>query len=173
MFMKSKICLTIFIVYEAAVVSFLHFQSTCDAVFSSAFCTSWFRYFLFCVIIPLIIGLILMWINEIVRAYHRRRFIRRAKNTVNGILSAVRGHMSKHMDVADIEKIITAAVLIGIKKYADRHPNLRHNINNIMGLANGDVELDIMSTVDEVNTSKKRPVKTVVRSRKKVVTKKK
>lgn len=171
--MKSKICLTIFIVYEAAVVSFLHFQSTCDAVFSSAFCTSWFRYFLFCVIIPLIIGLILMWINEIVRAYHRRRFIRRAKNTVNGILSAVRGHMSKHMDVADIEKIITAAVLIGIKKYADRHPNLRHNINNIMGLANGDVELDIMSTVDEVNTSKKRPVKTVVRSRKKVVTKKK
>ena len=173
MFMKSKICLTVFVVYEAAVVSFLHFQSTCDAIFSSAFCASWFRYFLFCVIVPLFVGLILMWINEIIRAHHRRRFIRRAKNTVNGILSAVRGHMSKQMDVADIEKIITAAVLIGIKKYADRHPNLRHNINNVIDLAHGDMELDIMSTVDEVKPSKKRPVKAEARSRKKAVTKKK
>ena len=172
MFLKSKICLTVFVVYEAAVISFLHFQSTCDAIFSSAFCTSWFRYFLFCVIVPLFVGLILMWINEIIRAHHRRRFIRRAKNTVNGILSAVRGHMSKHMDVADIEKIITAAVLIGIKKYADRHPNLRHNINNVMDLAHGDMDLDIMSTVDEIKTANKRPVKTAARPRKKVTTKK-
>ena len=158
MFLKSKICLTVFIVYEAAVISFLHFQSTCDAIFSSAFCTSWFRYFLFCVIVPLFVGLILMWINEIIRAHHRRRFIRRAKNTVNGILSAVRGHMSKHMDVADIEKIITAAVLIGIKKYADYHPGLRHHVNHVMDIANGDAEIDVLSTSDEPKAVRKRRV---------------
>ena len=172
MFLKSKIWLTIFVVYEATVVSLLHFQRTCDSVFTSAFCTSWFRYFLFCIIVPLIVGLILMWIHEFVRAHRRRRFIRRAKNTVNGILSSIRGHVSKHMDVADIEKIITAAVLIGIKKYADRHPNLRHNLGNVMDLAQGDIELDIMSTADEVKTQKKRPVKTVARSRKVATSKK-
>lgn len=173
MFLKSKICLTVFTVYEVVIISLLHFQSTCNAIFPAVFCTSWFRYFLLCVIIPLFIGLIFMWINEIIKAHHRRKFIRRAKNTVNGILSAIRGHVSKHMDVADIEKIITAAVLIGIKKYADRHPNLRHNINNVMDLAHGDIELDVMSTVDQVKPKKTRPVTTTVRSRKTAAYKKK
>ena len=48
-----------------------------------------------------------------------------------------------------MEKIITAAVLIGIKRYADRHPNLRKNINNIIGMANGEIDIDLMSTDDE------------------------
>ena len=160
MLIKSKVCFTVLAIYEMVAVTALHFQRICDAMFPVPFCDSWFRYFLFCIVIPLLVLLILMWIREIVRAHRRRAFIRRAKNTVNGIMSSLRGRISDQIDVRDMEKIITAAILVGIKKYADRHPNLRHNVNHIMDVANGDVELDIMSDADEIapRSSRNRPV---------------
>ncbi len=158
MILKSKICFTALIIYEIIAVSVLHFQRLCDAMFAVPFCDSWYRYFLFCVIVPLVALLIWMWISEIIRLHRRRKFIRRAKNTVAGIISSIRGKVSENFDASNLEKIITAAILIGIKKYADRHPNLRRNVNNVMDIANGEMELDIMSTTDEVSTTKKRPV---------------
>ena len=151
MLLKSKICLTALAVYEMVAVSVLHFQRICDAMFPTPFCDSWYRYFLFCVIVPLVVLLILMWIREIVRAHRRRAFFRRAKNTVNGVLSSIHGRISDQIDARDMERIITAAVLVGIKKYADRHPNLRKNVNQVMEVASGDLELDIMATDDEVS----------------------
>ncbi len=156
MLMKSKICLTALVIYEMLAVSILHFQRICDAIFGVPFCSTWYRYFLFCVIVPGVILMILMWIREIVRAHRRRKFIRRAKNTVNSVMSSIRGRVSEHIDMKNMEQIITAAVLMGIKKYADRHPNLRKNVNDIMDVANGDMELDIMATKDEINLSSKR-----------------
>ncbi len=171
MLLKSKICFTVLAVYEMAAVSILHFQRLCDAIFTSNFCDSWYRYFLFCIIVPLVAMLIWMWIREIVRAHRRRAFIRRAKNTVNGIMSSIRGKVSEHIDPRDMEKIITAAILVGIKKYADRHPNLRHNVNHIMDVANGDADIDIMATNDTVRVS--RPRKTSTTSRRVTAKKKK
>lgn len=156
MLLKSKICLTALAVYEMVAVSVLHFQRICDAMFPTPFCDSWYRYFLFCIIVPLIVLLILMWIREIVRAHRRRAFFRRAKNTVNGVLSSIRGRVSEHIDPRDMERIITAAVLVGIKQYADRHPNLRKNVNHVMDVASGDVELDIMSSDDTSSESRPR-----------------
>lgn len=150
MLLKSKICLTALAVYEMAAVSVLHFQRICDAIFSVPFCNSWYRYFLFCIIVPGLLLLVLMWIREIVRAHRRRKFIRRAKNTINSVMSTIRGRISEQIDMRDMEKIVTAAVLVGIKKYADNHPGLRRNVNKIMDVANGDVELDMMSTSEEV-----------------------
>ena len=147
MLLKSKICFTSIVIYEIIAVSFLHFQHLCDSIFSSSFCASWYRYFLFCVVVPLIALLIWMWIREIIRVRRRHRFIRRAKNAAS---ASIRGHVSENISSADMEKIITAAVLIGIKQYADRHPNLRKNVNNIMGLANGEIDIDLMSTDDEM-----------------------
>lgn len=165
MLLKSKICFTAFAIYEVVAVSALHFQRICDAIFSVPFCNGWFRYFLFCVVVPLLVFLILMWIREIVRFRRRRRFIRRARNIVNGILTSIRGKISEHIDIADLERIVTAAVLVGIKKYADNHPNLRHHVNHVMDVANGDTEVDIMATDDEVAPTKKR--KTVTKKNKK------
>ncbi|MBP3545123.1 MAG: hypothetical protein J6J82_02330 [Alphaproteobacteria bacterium] len=149
MLLKSKICFTVLTIYEIIAVSAMHFQRICDAMFPTAFCDSWFRYFLFCVVVPLLVFLIVMWIREIVRFRRRRSFIRRARNTVNEILASIRGKVSERINVQDMEKIITAAILVGIKKYADRHPNLRHNVNHVIDIANGDSEIDIMATVDE------------------------
>jgi hypothetical protein len=54
--------------------------------------------------------------------------------------------------------------LVGIKRYADRHPNLRHNINHVIDIANGDAEIDVMATTDEIKKVQKR--KTTKRSKK-------
>lgn len=164
MLLKSKICFTVLTIYEIIAVSAMHFQRICDAMFPTAFCDSWFRYFLFCVVVPLLVFLIVMWIREIVRFRRRRSFIRRARNTVNEILASIRGKVSERINVQDMEKIITAAILVGIKKYADRHPSLRHNVNHVLDVANGDAEIDIMSTNDEVKGVKRR--KTARKTRK-------
>lgn len=156
MLLKSKVCFTVLTIYEIVAVSAMHFQRICDAMFPTAFCDSWFRYFLFCVVVPLLVFLIVMWIREIVRFRRRRSFIRRARNTVNGILNTIRGKVSEHINMQDMEKIITAAILVGIKKYADRHPNLRRNVNHVIDIANGDAEIDVMATVDEVKPVQRR-----------------
>ena len=156
MLIKSKVCFTVLAVYEITAVSVLHFQRICDSIFVPAFCDGWFRYFLFCVAVPLLVFLILMWIREIVRFRRRRSFIRRTRNAVYGIISSIRGRISDRINIQDLEKIITAAILVGIKRYADRHPNLRHNINHVIDVANGDAEIDVMATLDETPTAKKR-----------------
>ena len=156
MLLKSKICFTVLTIYEIVAVSAMHFQRICDAMFPTVFCDSWFRYFLFCVVVPLLVFLIVMWIREIVRFRRRRSFIRHARNTVNGILNTIRGKVSEHINMQDMEKIITAAILVGIKKYADRHPNLRRNVNHVIDIANGDAEIDVMATVDEVKPVQRR-----------------
>ena len=166
MLIKSKICFTVFAVYEIIAVSAMHFQRVCDSMFGSNFCDSWFRYFLFCVAVPLLVFLIWMWIHEIVRFHRRRSFIRRTRNTITSILSSIRGRISEHVNIQDMEKIITAAILVGIKKYADRHPNLRHNVNHVIDIANGDAEIDIMSTTDEIKKDKVQKRKTTQKSTK-------
>lgn len=162
MLLKSKICFTVFAIYEMIAVTFLHFQRFCDSVFPTAFCDSWYRYFLFCVIVPLVAFLIGMWIREIVIAHRRRRFIRRAKRTLNHVVSAVRGKIYENIDFDNMERVITAGVLYGIKKYADSHPGLRRDINKIMDMASGEIDVDIMSTEDEIISSpvKRRTTKT-------------
>ncbi len=160
MLIKSKVCFTVLTIYEIVAVTALHFKRVCDTMFSTVFCDSWFRYFLFCVVVPLLFMLLVMWAREIYYARRRRRLIRRAKSMVNGILSSMRGKISENLDLQDMEKIITAAILVGIKKYADRHPNIRHNINHVIDVANGDVELDLMSTESEIKPVRRRPAPT-------------
>ena len=107
-----------------------------------------------------------MWIREIVRAHRRRKFFRRARNTVRSVMSTIRGRVSENIDMRDMEKIVTAAVLVGIKRYADNHPNLRRNVNHIMDVANGDMEIDLMASAPE-NMPAARAKKTVKKTTKK------
>ena len=173
MFLKSKICFTVLAVYEMLAISVLHFQRVCDAMFPTAFCDSWYRYFLFCVIVPLFALIILMWIREIVRAHRRRTFIRRAKNAVNNIMNNIRGKISEHLDMQDIEKLIAAAILIGIKKYADKHPDLHKKIKGFIGVADEESDIEIMSAKTTTKPSANKRVKTVANIKKSGTKKKK
>lgn len=162
MLLRPKICLTVFSLYEIIAVTILHFQRICDSIFSVNFCNGWYRYFLLCVIVPVIIGLILMWIYEIVYRHRRRKFFRRMRNIVHDIMGGIRGKVSEHINIQDMEKIVTAAVLIGIKKYVDNHPGLRKNINDIMDVASGSVRVEEIETnvkKGRVTPSKKKNIK--------------
>lgn len=156
MLLKSKICFTVFAIYEIIAVSAMHFQRICDSMFMPAFCDGWFRYFLFCIVVPLLVFLILMWIHEIVRFRRRRSFIRRTRNIISSVLGSIRGRISEHINIQDMEKVITAAILVGIKNYADRHPNLRNNVNHVIDIAKGDAEIDILSLSREQRQSPSR-----------------
>lgn len=124
MFIKSKICFTIFSVYEIVAVSLLHFQRTCDAMFSAGFCDSDFKYFAGAIALPLIVYLIFMWIRELVIARRRRRFFGMARRAIRGVALNLNNTLGEHISQADFEKIVTASVLLGVQKYLDRHPNI-------------------------------------------------
>ncbi len=156
MFIKSKICFTVFVIYEIIAISLLHFQRTCDAMFSAGFCDSNFKYFAGAIAVPLLVYLVWMWIHEIVVARRRHRFINRAKKMINTIASNIHEGF-ENLSPRAIEGVITAAVLMGVQKYSMRHPDLRKKLSNIIGLSNGgvmDFEYD-MDTENAVAVSRK------------------
>ncbi len=135
MFLKSKICLTILTVYEILAVILLHCGRTCDAMFGMSFCDDHvFKYFIFCFAIPALVCLIVMWIMEIIYGGRRRRsFMYRAKSAVRDVASSVREHIGDHVSAADMEKLMAAALLLGIKRYVSKHPKHRSAFEDVLG----------------------------------------
>ena len=149
MFIKSKICFTVFVVYEIAAITLLHFQRTCDAMFTNGFCDGRFKYFVGAVAVPLLAYLIWMWIREIIRARRRHRFIARAKHLAGNFATAVHEKLGT-ISSKDMERILTMAILLGIKKYSDKHPNLRRSVGEIIGISMGD-DMDYSYDMDTEN----------------------
>ena len=156
MFIKSKICFTVFVLYEIAAITVLHLKSTCSAMFGMNFCASDFKYFAGAIAIPLLVYLIWMWIREIIRIRRRRHFIGLAKNVMTGITTSIHERL-KHISPNDLEQIIIVAILIGVKKYSMRHPGLRQTLDEILGTSYGaDMEYDTEYTVPKETKPKKR-----------------
>lgn len=144
MFLKSKIYFTIFVVYEIAAGFLLHYPRTCDAMFGGTFCMSGvFKYFVGLVAVPLLAYVICMWIREIMLAHRRRHsIVYRTKNAVEDMWDSVKDRVSQNITTADIEKYLTAAVLIGIKKYVEKHPKTKNTLNNVIDSLGGDMVED-------------------------------
>lgn len=136
--LKSKICFTVFVLYEIIAVILLHCPRTCDAMFSGAFCNdSVFKYFLICAAIPMLALVIGIWINEIFFARRHRSFMHRARDVMDDVADGVKKHLGRAFDARDMDKYLAAAILFGIKKYSDRHPQMRNTIRDIMDGADG------------------------------------
>lgn len=147
--LKSKIIFTIFVVYEIIAVILLHCPRTCDAMFGAMFCDDHvFKYFIFCAAVPLVAFLIWMWINEIFVARRRRRsLLHRARDVMSDVADSVKERAGKTFNLsnisrADMDKYLAAAILFGLKKYSDRHPQLRNTVRDIIDSANGRYEYD-------------------------------
>lgn len=147
--LKSKIIFTIFVVYEIIAVVLLHCPRTCDAMFGAMFCDDHvFKYFLICAAVPLIVFLIWMWINEIFVARRRRRsFLHRARDVMTDVAENVATRARKTFNLSDVsrqdmDKYLAAAILFGLKKYSDHHPQLRNTVRDIINSANGKYEYD-------------------------------
>lgn len=137
MMLKLKIYFTIFVVYEIVAVMLMHFPRVCDVIAGAGFCDeAVFKYFIACFAVPAIVFLIVMWIMEIVHGVrHRHSFLYKAKSAVRGIVSNVKDKVSETVSTQDLEKLIVAALLVGVKKYADKNPKTRRALQDIIGAA--------------------------------------
>lgn len=136
MFLKMKLCATIFSIYEIFAVLFLHSKSSCNSIFTANFCSDGVeKYFIFCVALPILVGLIIMWIGEI-RKYirHRHSFFYRAKSTVKDFASEIKDKISERVSPQYLERLIVAFLIIGVKRYADKNPKAREVLKDIIGM---------------------------------------
>ena len=133
MFLKSKIGLTILSLYEIAAVLLLHCPRTCDAMFGASFCDDHiFKYFIACIVVPLVVFLLVMWIMDIVHRIRRHRsLLYKTRHAVQNMAMNIRDRISEKVSSGDIEKMITAALVIGLKKYSDRNPRARQILGQI------------------------------------------
>lgn len=170
MFLKSKIALTILSLYEIVAILLLHCPNTCNAMFGMSFCAdSVLKYFVWCVAIPLLVLLVAMWIMELVESVRRRHsLLYKAKHAVKHMAGGIRDRVARSVSSADMEKMITAALVIGLKKYSDRNPRARRMLNEITDgeYGNWDVEYDEYEMADDENENPQ-PKKSKTQKRKK------
>ncbi len=150
MLLKLKICTTVLVAYEIIVVLLAHFRGSCNALFGGAFCHDHvFKYFILCFAIPAIVWLIGMWIAEIVHANRRHHsFMYRAKSAVRDAAETVRDKIHEHVSPADMEKVLAAALLLGIKKYVSKHPHHRREFKKVLDGNLSDIDFDTDFDVD-------------------------
>lgn len=148
MMLKLKICSTVWVLYEVIVVMMLHCPQTCEALLSGRFCMdSVYKYFVFCFAVPALIGLILMWIMSIVHAVRRRRsLLYRAESAVKDVAMSLQHKIRESISGPDLQKYIIGAVLAGVKKYSDYHPNMRRAIDGIISVITGEEDTTVSAT---------------------------
>ena len=140
MMIKSKICLTVLVIYEILAVILVHMTRICTAMFGTNFCAdNGFKYFIACFAIPALAFLVLMWVREIFVASERRHSImHKAKHALTDMVDDVKDRFADNLSPKDIEKFLAAAAVIGIRRYAQTHPNTRRMFENIMATVRGE-----------------------------------
>ena len=144
MFLKSKIGLTVLSLYEIIAILLLHCPNTCNAMFGLSFCTDHiFKYFIWCVAVPLLVFLIVMWIMDIIHRVRRRHsLLFKAKHAVRHMAKNIRDRVSEHVSSGDMEKLISGALIIGLRRYSNRNPRARHILNDMMNGNYGDIDVE-------------------------------
>ncbi len=164
MMLKLKIYSTVLVLYEIVAVMLLHCPRTCDALFSGRFCNDMvYKYFIVCFAVPAILSLIFMWVMHIIHAIRRRNsLLYRAQTAVEDVAHSMKKTIRESISNKDLQKYVVAAVLAGVKKYSDYHPNMKKAIDNVIGAiglsdaADGDEESNKSRPNSSRNNSRKR-----------------
>ena len=151
MFLKAKITLTIVALYEILVVILLQSQRVCDAMFGVSFCdANVFKYFIMCFAVPMIVFLIVMWIMDIIEhVRHRHTLFYKATHAMKNIAENVKERVSESVSSGDLEKLITAALMVGLKRYADKSPKAKRVLDEMNKVDADYEEYDDMDAEEE------------------------
>lgn len=125
---KIKIFITVLLLYEFVMLTILQIPDYCVYWFNHNFCeTNHFKYFLLCIMLPGVSGLFLWWIPEIARVLcpNKCNVKPASETTIKNIFNEI---ISKQ----DIERFITAAIIMGIQKFASTHPKTQETFDNIL-----------------------------------------
>lgn len=133
---KIKIFVTVFILYEFVILTVLQIHKFCIGIFNNNFCTmGGFQYFLVCVMLPVLISLFFWWMPDIGRLFCPNKCNVQPEPSIKDVFNEV---ISKQ----DIEKFITAAIIMGIQKFATIHPKTTQFFDNILkALKNTNVKI--------------------------------
>ena len=141
---KLKIFITIFVIYEFVMLAILQIPNFCVAVFNHNFCyMNNFKYFLMCVMVPVLLMLFLWWMPDIARPFCKNKCQCDAHPHEIQNNNITQDEISKQY----LEKLISSAIMIGVQKFAKSHPKTTKTFDNI---------IDILSNTKPDKTKKKK-----------------
>lgn len=123
---KIKIFITILSLYELVMLTVLGVNDYCFAWFNINFCVGTFKYFLICIMLPILVGLFIWWMPEI-----SRLFCKKCECQIQND-KPIKNMLSEIISKQDIEKFITAAIIMGIQKFAASHPKTTEIFDDIV-----------------------------------------
>lgn len=123
---KFKIFITIFLVYEFAMLTILQIPRYCIGVFNVNFCNAGFKYFLMCLLIPCFVALFVWWLPEI-----SRFFCGKCQCEVPHKKS-VKDSIKEMESNQDIERLIAAVLVSGMQKFIEKHPKTTETLSDIL-----------------------------------------
>ena len=126
---KLKIFITIFVLYEFVMLSVLQIPTYCNAIFNYNFCAMYnFKYFLLCLMLPVLCGLVIWWTPEFARMLCPNKCAcDKTSHTIKN-----QDNDSDEMSKQYLEKLLTSAIMVGIHKFATSHPKTRETLDNII-----------------------------------------
>ena len=124
---RFKIFMTLFLLYELTMLTILQINEYCLSVFNVNFCSyDSFKYFLLCIMLPIICGLFVWWIPEISKLFCSKKCVCEEKQDMSW-----KDVLHEIVSKQDIERLITAAVIMGIQKFTTNHPETTKTLRNI------------------------------------------
>jgi len=125
---KLKIFITVFTLYEFVMLTILQINNYCINFFNLNFCESGaFKYFVMCIMLPISVAIFLWWVPEIGRLFCSNTCETPPPEKNGNLTDVLREIISKQ----DIERLITAAIIMSIQKFAQTHPETNTIFGNI------------------------------------------
>lgn len=125
---KTKIFITIFLLYEFVILTILQIPEYCIRFFNYNFCEySSLKYFLMCIMLPVLVSLFVWWLPEISSLFCKNKCEPRKPETIKDIVREI-------VSIKDIERLITTAIIMGIQKFVNNHPKTTETFENILDI---------------------------------------
>ena len=129
-----KVFITIFVLYEFVTIILLQVPDYCMNVFNQNFCDNIaFKYFLICVVFPILVGVFIWWMPDILRLLCNRGC---KMNTQKPKPETIHDILKQIISTQDIERLITAAIIMGIQKFSQTHPKTQAIFDDMLNTLN-------------------------------------
>ena len=126
---RFKIFVTIFVLYECVMLTILQVYNYCVGVFNLNFCEQGaFKYFLLCIMLPLLVGIFIWWLPDIARLICNKS----CKTPPAPQPETIRDILHEIVSRQDIERLITTAIIMGIQKFAQTHPKTKTVFDSLL-----------------------------------------
>ena len=127
---KFKTFLTILLLYEFAVLTILQIPNYCVGLFNVNFCNISFRYFLLCIVLPVSVCVFLWWLPDISKLFCPKNCRCNVQETPD---LSLRNIIKEIVSAKDIERLISVAIIMGIRKFVDNKPRMQNIFDTVVG----------------------------------------